>query len=175
MVTKRSVPARLHHTATVVRDHEATRHFYEDLAGLPLVATWTEVDNEYGENREYCHTFYGLAEGGALAFFQFADQTDYDQFGPVARPSVYIHTALKVDADSQDAIAAAFASDGVDSLVIDHGFCTSLYANDPDGNIVEFTVDRPDIDAIDTGQRATAHDDLKRWLHGDHTTNNLWR
>ncbi len=33
------LPARLHHYAFVVRDQEANRHFFEDIIGLPLVAT----------------------------------------------------------------------------------------------------------------------------------------
>ena len=37
-----SRPRRLHHAAWVTRDQEATRHFYEDILGLPLVATWAE-------------------------------------------------------------------------------------------------------------------------------------
>ena len=66
--------ARLHHNAWVTRDQEATRRFYEDLIGLPLVATWSEADELFGAERVYCHTFFGLADGSALAFFQFADQ-----------------------------------------------------------------------------------------------------
>ena len=38
------LPSRLHHTAYVTRDLEATRHFYENVIGLPLVATWCEAD-----------------------------------------------------------------------------------------------------------------------------------
>ena len=34
-----SRPRWLHHAAWVTRDQEATRHFYEDILGLPLVAT----------------------------------------------------------------------------------------------------------------------------------------
>ena len=37
---KEALPLRLHHTAYVTRDQQATRAFYEDLIGLPLVATW---------------------------------------------------------------------------------------------------------------------------------------
>ena len=33
------LPSRLHHTAYVTKDLEATRHFYEDILGFPLVAT----------------------------------------------------------------------------------------------------------------------------------------
>jgi len=36
------LPSRLHHTAYVSKDLEATRHFYEDILGFPLVATWCE-------------------------------------------------------------------------------------------------------------------------------------
>ena len=32
-------PTRLHHHATVTDDQEATRRFYEDVIGMPLVAT----------------------------------------------------------------------------------------------------------------------------------------
>ena len=53
--------------------------------------------------------------------------------------------------------------------------CRSLYANDPDGMIVEFTVDHRNVDAINAARRANAHAELKRWLAGDHTSNNTYR
>jgi glyoxylase I family protein len=37
--TKRP-PIRLHHNAFLTKDQEATRKFYEELIGMPLVATW---------------------------------------------------------------------------------------------------------------------------------------
>ena len=37
-------PLRLHHHAFVVKDQEATRRFYEEVVGLPLVATWCEEE-----------------------------------------------------------------------------------------------------------------------------------
>ena len=72
-----SRPRRLHHAAWVTRDQEATRHFYEDVLGLPLVATWAERAPATG--REYCHTFFALGDGGALAFFQYADQDEHPE------------------------------------------------------------------------------------------------
>ena len=81
--THATPPARLHHHAFVTTDQEATRRFYEDLVGLPLVATWTEVEHLMGgEEQEFCHTFYGLGDGGSLAFFQFANQQFSEQFAP---------------------------------------------------------------------------------------------
>ena len=95
------IPSRLHHNAYVVRDQRTTQRFYEGLLGLPLIATWTEVDELFGAERVYCHTFYGLGDGGALAFFQFADPDDHAQFEPQFRPSPFIHLALKVDDATQ--------------------------------------------------------------------------
>ena len=63
------LPNRLHHTAYVTKDMEATRHFYEDVLGFPLVATWCEKDILFGKERTYIHCFFGIADGSAQAFF----------------------------------------------------------------------------------------------------------
>ena len=70
------LPSRLHHNAYVTKDMEATRKFYEDVIGLPLIATWSEADELFGALRVYCHCFFGLGDGSALAFFQFEKQED---------------------------------------------------------------------------------------------------
>jgi hypothetical protein len=54
-----NLPSRLHHTAYVTRDLEATRQFYEDTIGLPLIATWCENDMLFGAERTYCHELPG--------------------------------------------------------------------------------------------------------------------
>ena len=74
MASTQQLPTRLHHNAYVSTNLEATRKFYEDIIGLPLVATWCESDELFGAERTYCHLFFGLADGSALAFFQFANQ-----------------------------------------------------------------------------------------------------
>ena len=70
------LPLRLHHHAYAVKDQEANRQFIEDILGIPLVATWCErtFRPEVGREVDYCHTFYEVGDGGALAFFQFADE-----------------------------------------------------------------------------------------------------
>jgi len=79
------LPIRLHHHAFVVRDHEINRHFFEDILGMPLVATWCERVFNADVQREvdYCHTFFALADGSALAFFQFADEELYERSKPI--------------------------------------------------------------------------------------------
>jgi glyoxylase I family protein len=173
-----ALPSRLHHNAYVTTDQEATRAFYEDLVGLPLIATWKESDELFGKVRTYCHTFYGLGDGGALAFFQFAEEEDQRQFGPRMPHSPFQHIALKVTAEVQDGIAGRLKESGwlpEETYVLEHGYCRSLYTQDPNGLLLEFTLDAPGIEAGDADRRRGAHDDLKSWLAGDHTSNNTYR
>ncbi len=173
-------PTRLHHTAYVSRDLEKTRAFYEDIIGLPLVATWCESDELFGEVRTYCHCFFELADGSALAFFQFASPRDREQFGPTRPETPFHHIALNVDPETQQVVEQRLAAAGYrapDTYVLEHGYCRSLYVVDPNGMIVELTCDTPDAvkpDVIAARQRK-ARAELARWLAGDHTSNNTYR
>jgi glyoxylase I family protein len=172
------LPSRLHHTAYVSSDLERTRRFYEDVIGLPLLAAWCESDELFGAVRTYCHLFFGLGDGGALAFFQFAKKEDQDLFGPKMPETPFHHIALKVDADVQSDIERRLKAAGYEEpqmFVLEHGYCRSLYAVDPDGMIVEFTVDHPEVEKINATRKADAHAELRRWLAGDHTSNNTFR
>ncbi|HJU16576.1 MAG TPA: VOC family protein [Stellaceae bacterium] len=173
------LPLRLHHHAYVVRDHEVNRRFFEDLLGIPLVATWCEksFSGELQKEIEFCHTFFGIEDGSALAFFQFADPEMYAlcQAEQPARIGRYDHIAFKVDEDTYDALKGRLAGAGEPYRETNHGYCKSIYATSPDGLIVEFTVDPPDVAEIDEVRRADAHDELKRWLAGDRHTNNTLR
>ena len=178
MANAQELPSRLHHTAYVSSNLEATRAFYEDVIGLPLVATWCESDMLFGAERTYCHCFFGLGDGGALAFFQFAKPEDQKLFGPKMPDTPFHHIALKVDSEVQKGIEGRLRKAGYDEprmFVLEHGYCRSLYAIDPDGMIVEFTVDHKDADRINAQRRKDAHSELKRWLAGDHESNNIYR
>jgi catechol 2,3-dioxygenase-like lactoylglutathione lyase family enzyme len=165
-----SRPTRLHHHAFVSSDQERTRAFYEDIIGLPLVATWCETD----PSSDFCHTFYELEDGSSLAFFQFADAAVQAANTPTPT-SVYDHVALHATADVQAAIAERAKTAGVPAGLIDHGYCSSLYLADPDGLLIEVTVDHPDAVHSADERRVHAHAELERWLAGDHTDNNTFR
>lgn len=172
------LPNRLHHTAYVTRDLEATRHFYEDVLGIPLIATWCEKDMLFGAERTYCHCFFGLGDGSALAFFQFADPEDQKLFGPPMPESPFHHIALHVDADTQAQIEERIRAAGYtepETYTLEHGYCRSVYIKDPNGMILEFTYDAPSAAALEAEKRATARADLARWLGGDHAINNTYR
>ena len=172
-----TVPVRLHHAAYVCRDLEQTRKFYEDLLGWPMEAAWRECDKVFGEDElYYCHLFFQIADGGALAFFYFANPRHHEKFAHYGPHSPFVHLALKVaDAPGQDEIRRRLQAAGFETAVIDHGYCVSLYVTDPNGLNLEFTVDHPDADKITATRAASAHEDLRRWLAGDRGTNNDWR
>src|SRR5262245_48602399 len=121
------LPLRLHHNAFVVRDQEANRKFFEDVLGMPLVATWCErlFAEEVQREVAYCHTFFGLADGGALAFFQFADEQMY-QLTKAAQSSRFQHIALKVDQRIFDELDRRLEAAKIARSQTDHGYCRSL-------------------------------------------------
>ena len=178
MSITRKLPSRLHHTAYTTKDMEKTRTFYEEVIGLPLAATWSESDELFGKVRTYCHCFFGLADGGALAFFQFADKDDERTFSPPIAETPFHHIALKVDHATQEEIEQrlrAAGSTAPATFVLEHGYCRSLSIKDPNGMLLEFTRDAPNAEQIAQERQADAHATLQRWLRGDHTSNNLYR
>ena len=170
------INSRLHHNAYVCKDLEEMRRFYEEIIGYRLIATWAERTDLFGKVRTYAHCFFDIGDGSSLAFFQFADADDAAEFGPELQPSGFRHLAMKVDQDTQDAIkdrldAAGYFESG-QAYPLNHGYCWSLYCFDPSGLLVEWTVDHEDVEQINADKAATAHDDLRKWLGGDHTPNN---
>ena len=117
---------------------------------------------------ECCHS--------ALAFFQFADPEDQAQFGPEIPATPFMHLALNVDEETQAALERRIKDAGLEATyTLEHGYCRSVYVVDPNGMTVEFTCDDPRAAAGDAERKAKAHDELKRWLGGDHTSNNNFR
>jgi catechol 2,3-dioxygenase-like lactoylglutathione lyase family enzyme len=143
-------PSRLHHHAFVVRDHETNRRFFEDLLGIPLVATWCEksFSSELNKEIEFCHTFFGMQDGGALAFFQFADPEMYELTQAERPPKIrrYDHIAFKAEPETYDELKRLLERAG-----------RTLPRKQPRlpqvgsmslrrmGSIVEFTEDPPDV------------------------------
>jgi glyoxylase I family protein len=92
--------------------------------------------------------------------------------------SPFHHVALNVTAEVQEGIEKRIRAAGYTEpqmYVLEHGYCRSLYVTDPDGMICEFTVDHPDVEQINAKRRSDAHAELKRWLAGDRTSNNMFR
>jgi glyoxylase I family protein len=173
------LPSRLHHNAFPVKDHEANRRFFEELLGIPLVATWCErsFSNELQREVEFCHTFFGMADGSALAFFQFADPELYamTQAREPANIGRYDHIAFKAEPETYEELKRRLEAAGEKYREANHGYCKSIYVTSPDGLNLEFTQDPDDVAEIDALRRADAHSELARWLAGDRRTNNELR
>src|SRR4051794_6065373 len=160
------LPLRLHHHAYAVKDQEVNRRFIEDGLGIPLVATWCErvFRPEVGREVDYCHTFYEMADGSALAFFQFADEEAWEKNRAILQEvGGSWHVAFKVTQAGFDELMARVSAADVPVRRIDHGDCVSMYLETPDGLRLEVTVDAPDATEIAAVRRADAHAELGRW------------
>ncbi len=153
----------LHHYAARCKDAEETRHFYEDLLGLPLVHV-IRADNvpSTGEHCPYVHIFFRLDDGSHIAFFDLGD-------GQAAAPSPntpawVTHLALRVDnLDALHEMKRRLQDAGVDVVgLTDHGFVRSIYFFDPNGIRVEFTTETATKAQIDQ-YAESAHRQLAEW------------
>ena len=150
----------LHHNAWRCRDSEQTRRFYEDFLGLPLAGSLWLKTTKSGRATDTLHTFYRLADGSFLAFFEapdmpfeFKDQHDFD-----------LHIALEVERDVLEPMMARGEEAGIETRGIsDHGFIDSIYFRDPNGYVVELTAKRPDHDEAMDPATNGARDTLDRW------------
>lgn len=167
----KQLPLRLHHNAWVVEDQERTRAFYEDLLGFKLTAFWIEVAPLMGKMTTLSHAFYALADDSALAFFSMADASDHEKFKS-PKTELFNHVAVKVSAETQDELHARLVAANYGNFSIEHGYCKSLYAIDPDGLRLEFVLDAPDADRIDVEQRRDARRWLDGWVKGERNSNN---
>ncbi|SDS47473.1 VOC family protein [Bradyrhizobium canariense] len=173
------LPLRLHHRAIVVRDQEATRHFMEDIIGMPLVATWCEsiFMPEVGRDVSFCHTFFALEDESCIAFFQFADQEIQEKCYRKNFPEIprFDHIAIKATRATQNELVERLKAASVPYRETNHGYCKSIYVTLPDGLYLEFADDPPDIEEIGKIRRADAHKELARWLEGQRGSNNAYR
>ncbi|KWF37727.1 VOC family protein [Burkholderia pseudomultivorans] len=153
----------LHHFAWRCRDAEATRHFYEDILGLPLVHL-IRLDHvpSTGEYCPYVHIFFEMADGSYVAFFDLGDDTAAE---PSPNTPAWVnHIALRVDSVADlHAMRERLEAHGVDVLgITDHHIIRSIYFFDPNGLRVELTTPTVD-DAVMAAHARDAHALLRAW------------
>ena len=149
----------LHHNAYRCRNSEETRQFYEDFLELPLANAFEIKETKTGREALALHTFYRMADGSFLAFFEvpnasfeFKAQHDYD-----------LHIALEVNNETLYRMLAKGKASGIETRGIsDHGFIDSIYFRDPNGYVIELTAKRPDHNEV-IGSEVGARRVLDQW------------
>jgi glyoxylase I family protein len=152
---------QIHHQAYACWDSEETRHFYEDILGMPLIATIVIEDPLRNDGSEHCYTFFEIGDGNTLAFFEHMSLV-HPKYSN-ARSACHRHIAFEVQGDATvQQLKRKLDAAGIANTLANPG--SSLRFIDPNGLILEFmTKVRPSLDYERTS-RSTAHSELQRWL-----------
>jgi glyoxylase I family protein len=169
-VAPNPVPHR-HHHAYACWDSEETRRFYEDILGIPLIATVVLEDPLRNDGSRYCHTFFEMADGNVLAFVEHTSLFHPKHF--TARSGFRRHVALEVEGDAAvRQFKYKLDAAGVANMLEDHGESLSLRFDDPNGLTLEFIANIPSSSEYVRISRALARSNLQQWLH---YRQNWWR
>ena len=150
----------LHHSAYRCRDSEETRKFYEEFLSLKLVGTLDIKETNTGRNTGVLHTFYQMADGSCLAFFEAPDMP----FDFKAQYDFDLHIALEVDEPTLLAMFAKGKEQGIETRgITDHGMVHSIYFRDPNGYVVELTAKMSGHDEAMNPATNRAREILDEW------------
>jgi len=154
---------QLHHFAYKARDAEETRHFYEDILGLPL---YHIIQSDYvpstGEYCPYTHFFFRLQDGSFIAFFDLGD--DVAAAPSPNTPAWVNHIAFRVNTvEELENTKLRLQAHGIEVLgVTDHHIFKSIYFFDPNGIRLELSAQLADAVQMEKDS-ATAHARLAEW------------
>ena len=154
------------HIALAVKDLEATHRFYTDVMGFDLV----KVEIAAMRGGKARHAFYstGSPDDQMIAFWDLRDVPGFDEgyktdisrdlgLDPFTNHLAFQANSLDDLAAKRDRLQDA----GLPVVEIDHGWIQSVYAEDPDGNVVEFAIVTEgftDADAAEALDLLTADD-----------------
>ena len=154
---------QLHHYAYKARDAEETRHFYEDILGLPL---YHIIQSDYvpstGEYCPYTHFFFRLQDGSFIAFFDIGDDIKPE---PSPNTPLWVnHIAFRVNTVQElENTKTRLQAHGVEVLgVTDHHIFKSIYFFDPNGIRLELAAQLASDEAMHKDS-TTARARLDAW------------
>lgn len=130
-----------HHLAIATRDVKATHEFYTRAMGFALAKVEVARVGKRGFAK---HLFYDTGNGEMIAFWDFHDAGLRDDWSPAISDGLGLpHWANHVAFAAQDladleARRRRWLEHGYDVMEVDHGWCSSIYTNDPNGILVEF-------------------------------------
>ena len=143
------------HIALATSDIEATHRFYTGPMGFRLakvVAAPTPGDTGWAR-----HVFYDCGEGEYIAFWDIHDATipavRGDLSASLGLPGWVNHLAwAAADEAAYQGHLRRWLDHGLAAAEIDHGFCRSIYADDPNGIMVEFCLMTRELGADDEAE-----------------------
>ena len=156
------LPQMLSHAAFISRDTAATVEFFTKVLGMEFVAAvLNDQIPSTGEVVPYFHSFFRMADGSTIAYFEAPD------LPPIPDPphpayDTFRHFAMEVSTVGQvDAWHARLVAHDVEVLgPVDHGIMYSIYFHDPDGNRLEIATPTDDRWNDDAPEARTA---LAEW------------
>ncbi|TDB89831.1 VOC family protein [Actinomadura sp. KC216] len=155
-------PRGLNHVAYVTRDTAATKRFYTELLGMRLVGyAMDDSVGSTGEPTTFLHTFFEMADGSCIAFFEIEGLDADHHESPLPRWAP--HLALSLDSlEEVEAARDRLVAAGVEVKgVVDHeGIWSSIYFFDPNGVRLELTYQNRPLNDDDA---AAAEKAVKAW------------
>lgn len=130
-----------HHVAIATKDVKATHEFYTEAMGFTLAKVEVAPAGEKGFAK---HLFYDTGGGGLIAFWDFHDAGLPDDWRSAISEGLGLprwanHLAFEArDLEDLAARRKRWLDHGHDVHEVDHIWCTSIYATDPNGILVEF-------------------------------------
>ena len=153
-----------HHVAIATRDMMATHKFYSEAMGFELVRA---EKARTGPDAWAKHFFYDTGNGEMMAFWEIHDEALADFPTAISTglglPIWTNHIAFAA-ADESSLVSARerLLAAGHPVREIDHHWCRSIYATDPNGIMVEFCNTTREFDEDDRSRAlaALSSDDL---------------
>ena len=130
-----------HHTAFATRDLMATHRFYTEVMGFELVKVVTAPTEGGGWAK---HAFYEISKDEYIAFWDLHDDSLGSKWSAAISTGMGLpvwvnHLAFRAaDLADIEARKQRWLKRRIDVMEINHGWCTSIYAVDPNGILVEF-------------------------------------
>jgi catechol 2,3-dioxygenase-like lactoylglutathione lyase family enzyme len=141
-----------HHIAIATKDVKANHEFYTGPMGFSLEKVQVGRSGDSGFAK---HLFYDTGNGEMIAFWDFHDPDLPADWSPAISTGAGLpiwanHIAFAAtDLDDLARRRERLLDHGVDVMEIDHGWCTSIYAQDPNGILVEFCTSTRAFDDAD--------------------------
>ena len=144
-----------HHLAVATRDLAAMHRFYTEAMGFTLAKGVAAKTPEGGWAK---HLFYDTGGGELFAVWDLHDESLGDWSSGLSTglglPQWVNHVAFTArDAAHLESCKRRWLAHGSDVAEIDHGWCISIYATDPNGTMVEWCLSTRELGAA---QRADA-------------------